>query len=451
MNETTDSLRKNLALCRVWSELLGIKKQPNSNDYVDIENHASRFDSLTRSSCSEASATVNRLLQTCDGIIKKESSLSEYVLTQQRRVADLISPPIPVEEIIDSSPVLIDAPAATTATVEEEPAYTKIENSSSIDLDSVHDLLNLIRVSLSEDNMDNLKSHLAVLFKNYDQEVNKLLMMNLMASTSTTSPLLSFNELQDGSVVKQSIKENHLAILINALVEINSTESSALSYNLVNSFLKIVLYEYVMANLYDSEKSKEVLSRRVFNLCASVSKEFSRQFIDACLINWLMSINVESAANSSILASNKLLVEFMMKIVRDCFTETESLIMLKMLLMNPNSAEWYENVYSVASALVDKTGSMNYETLSLLLNRMKLDSVKLCKSNLFSKLLLSLLNKSQGLLSSSTAGKRTDNGEDQTVSHTTSNQLIHLVEAIIDNNKTLMRTTLLNILKKYKS
>jgi hypothetical protein len=144
--------------------------------------------------------------------------------------------------------------------------------------------------------------------------------------------------------------------------------------------------------------------------------------------------------------------------------------------------QWFDNIYSAIAICVDKISNLSTEILSSLLNRMNSDSMNMSKSPVFSKLLLNILNKCRNYFvinhevvtkspfKSKTNENFFNNGNDSFMQdfvhqasqiknknqskpsemQTRNTHMLNIVEVIIENNKTLMKSTLANILKSYK-
>jgi hypothetical protein len=515
-----DDLKQVFNLAKFWNEMLGENDSTSHNEgYFNIENYAYRFDLLMHNQKPSITGSIDsqeldKIIRNCEQIIKSQSNLDSYLQEEERKVSSYLkisrndtneaAQENVQMEIIDE---LIDDTEPSKATkspqekleldkdpeVEiEQPKLADSNNQTIFSYDSqftvenAQECFNSIKTHLIDNNHDDLKATLIDLSSKSNHQLVKLISMNLI----NFETFLSTEEMKASEIArKQALKESYLTALMNSLIEINAI--TTISYNVSCIFLKSILCDYVLVGLYNEngKDSGKILSRKMFQICTSVFKEFPRQFIYSCLMSWVIKINNDPSVKSTpaIVSTNKFLIEFVTKMIKDCFAETEALITLASLLNEFANLAWYESIYSVISCLIEKLTSLNCENLSLLLTKMKSDSANLSKSNLFSKLLINLLNKCQhiflvqnqsvvettsvkaveefinesNLYGFSQSNEQSSSQSSQQVKkpkqsrnftrNANASHLISNLESIINNNQTLMKTTLLNMLNNFKA
>jgi hypothetical protein len=531
MNTQNES-KQTLNLAKLWNEILGENEQPAAKlnesiaekepSYFNIENYAHRLDLMmlnhrpSTKSGPGNSHEIESIIRECEKVVRNNSKLNSYLLKEEekascyfkseRKIAnisirdnahieiidDIISAKEPTKnkilpvKISDKKPEIIQSEKSKNE-IPDSNNQTVFSFDSQFSFEEALENFNSIKNNLLDNNLEDLKAALIDISAKSSQQLVKLVSMNLI----NFETFLDIDEMKANERTRKLVlKESHLSILMSSLIEINST--ATLLYNVSCIFLKSLLCDYVLLSLYSESNpckdASKVLSRKIFQVCSSVCKEFPRQFIYSCLMNWIIKINITSDKNSTtIVSTNRLLIEFVIKIIKDCFAETEALTMLTSLLNEFAQLEWYENIYSVVSCLNEKLTNLNNENLSLLLAKMKNDSLNLSKSNLFSKLLLNLLNKCQSMFvvqkqtesakavqeadeimnesnlygfsqSSEPQPQNSQNVKKAKAAYETggftrnanASHLLTNIEFIVANNQTLMKTTLSNMLKSFK-
>ena len=268
-----------------------------------------------------------------------------------------------------------------------------------------------------------------------------------------------------------SLKEIDLILMLNSLIDLN-TSTTILSYNLSYCYIKHLLSDYVIllvSQTNSSNASDTILSRKLLITCGVILQTFTRQFISSCMIQWIIEMN--SGQTSTDLKKFQIINEFLLKIIKDYFKENECLILIQQLITEYASIKWTEACYTIVSNLIEKIANLNLELFCLLINQMRNDSESLPKSNCFSKLLMTLVNKYKHHLLGGTIGLESnkevnkenlgpfsqseliyENRVEKNI--LPSSKISHLIEAInhiIEKNQTIMKRTLINVIKNLKN
>ena len=238
-------------------------------------------------------------------------------------------------------------------------------------------------------------------------------------------------------VLEVSLKENDLISILEILISINESES-LLSYSVMNAILSDILGDYILIRLKLKNEAKEasvqidsILSRKVFAICSQICKQFTRPFMFSCLSSWIKCINESSKSKSS-----SLLLEFINKLIKDCFGESEAIALIQHLVAEFTNLKWSENVYLTMTNLVDKIANINLENFSIIIDKMQIDSKDLCKSTIFTKLIINLINKyKQVSATSSSSSSNNDYLKDKLL-------------VIIENNQTILKKSLMTNFSK---
>jgi hypothetical protein len=430
-------LKKKFNLAKLWNEILGEndsekpKEAPVSTSvtpahYFNLDNYVSRLNLMMINNPLDSNDSISgQEMEFAESIIKNPV-VNAYLTKEQERASKFLpdvkkkqphaAPVCEPEEIIldiseenklvqaNKSPAKPETKPPEAKDVETMPLInekdqTTIVYDSQFDINTARDLFVSIKSHLVDNNADNLKSSLIELFATANQQMIKLVSTNLVGLDTFSDT--DDRKLQSDVKIKLGLKESNVSMLASSLIEINTT-TTVLSYTTGCLFLKSIMCDYILLSLYSDEKSRDVekvLSRKMVQLCSNVYKEFTKQFIYSCLMTWIMKVNVDSGvqSNKGLVSSNKLLFDFVTKFIKDYFAQAEALIVLTSLLNEYWSVAWYDNLYAVIACLIDKQLNLSVENLGLLLNKMKNDSVNLSKSNVFSKLVLNVLNKCQSL------------------------------------------------------
>ena len=497
-NDLNSAKNNNLALAKLWNELLNSKSNEKT-DYINLENYACRFDLVLASlkganSGKKSCQNLTERIQECERVVKENSKLASYLKAEQHKAKQHtpLRPKNPIETIIDLE-AAVSSPKPKSALKQDAepldkaelslPNTTALASSSQFSMQMAEETFNSIKSNISDEaRLKPILTDLLTIANNED--LVKFVAINLL----NLDCFMSVEAIKENEATRRvSLKESHLCSLINTLIDLNSS-TALLSYQLTCTFLKSLLRDFILFGLYSSDEqlgkeASRVLSRKIFLLCSSACKEFSRAFIYACLISWLLKANTSPSRKTPPVAmsANKLLVEFVLKLVKDCFGETEAVIMIELLLAEYANEDWFENVYSVVACCVDKMSSVDGENLTLLLVKMNQDSKNLSKSNLFSKLLLGLLNKCQSRFVREQQSRDGEDAEKEVESNSSFlelnnpnikrasqheevtskpgvkkmganvEHLISVIESIAANNETLMKTTIMNMIKNIKS
>ena len=296
---------------------------------------------------------------------------------------------------------------------------------------------------LSESDQDGI---LASIRDQLSQE-NRAELTNLLTQISLTHDLKNIKLICKRLSTDTRLSETDVTLIIESVLQIQ-----ALSYNVSLAFLGI-LSDFVSEKL-GSDNGQTVLSRQMFTTCSITCHKLTRQFILACLLDWTSRLNEDKHK-----LTNKLLTEFLVKLVKECFEETSAIILLQELTANLALLNWSENIYSVVSALNEKISNFKFEHFKSVIDKMVADMKLMSKSNVFSKLLLCMMNKFKQVLSYQpsldTGQNMQTDAEIQVASVSSKNaSLTHMIEQcllIVENNQTILKRSLLNIVNSFKA
>ena len=442
--------KKIFELAKLWNILLEKSVTNPSEAYFNLNNYAFRMEmqlnSKTRTCDEETLKRVN-------DFIGNSSNLNAY-LSRERERFNLKCPKQNAKSIVEvfdlsnsetnKSLNLKEAQVSKTLNIQQEATAKELSNESKpTDLSEteLNQLLFSFKQCLVDEQTSRLKSLIIEIAQKYPIEDLKKICKS------------DFN-----------LTEAKLSLIMETLFETNSAENN-LSYNASYAFLGI-LSDYVKIKLVNETESGQVLSRQMFTLCSTACNKFTRQFIFSCLTNWICLLN-ESLDEKQKL-TNKLLTEFLVKLVKDCFEETNSILLLQHLTANYFNIKWTENIWIIVSALIDKISNFKFELFKVIVEKMLHDSKDMCKSSVFGKLLLNLMNKFKQMSANqpknrnnqdSTEEMQTDSFElvDSNTNKATNQssknsdtQWMNNIFLIIENNQTILKRSLLNIANSFK-
>ncbi|CAF0774509.1 unnamed protein product [Brachionus calyciflorus] len=476
--ETNQNIDKNYVLAKVWNDILGDDILPDnlSTKCIDLQNCAFRFNLLINSKGKnrqlESNEKVDELIRKCNQLIIKNSKLDGYLKQNHEETCSQRQKNSDTEliEILENS-----SSEQVTQENEEKMTYDVIQDTNqeqekmgkpnkaiqtSISIEQIISKLNSMIKAITNENSADLKQNLSDIANNFDLNSVEILCLNLLNIENFKPGCLIYTNTSESPSV--TLKENELVLFFECLIQLN-TSINLLSFNISNAFFKSVLSSYILSSVNASTSNEQlsfILSRRILILCSNLLKEFPRQFIQSCLIQWIIEANLKNL--------NKIFIEFILKIIKENFTEQDSIILIQNLLMDFSGLKWSDNIYSVLSNLIEKISNLNLESFGLILNKMKNDSFELSKSTIFSKFLLLLLNKFKSNLVVSVSTNHVNNLNESFSTMSQSSQskrvrttaivetvsynknLIDIIESIVENNQTLIKKTLLNLIKSFK-
>lgn len=469
--ETLNNLKNNIDLTRLWNSVLNRSNQPittkfDPSAYINLDNYVFRLESLLFNPNQSLNNNKNndqkltKLIGVCEEYVKKNSELKDYLISERERantsfkknssIVDCIELDVSDSAKNDSTPEnkeqiqnnddKTSQPMDVESDKKDESLPTNSNSESSEDMMSkLIEILHIFKVNLKQENSDNLKELILNVSNKFNQKLLKLFCINLQ-------DIENFQGILNNTETSKtcSLKENEINLILNIIIEMSSNENT-LSYNSSYSFLRFILSDYVALNLKQSAANTNlILSRRIYSLCCTLCKQMPNQFIYSCMVVWLLFINETTLSNDNLFKStNKIFIEFLIKLIKECFNERESITMLENLLVEHSSTglKWSEMIYSVLSCLIEKISNLSMENLNLLITKIQHDSNELSKSVIFSKFLLLVLNKYKTCFSS----KNEDITEGSSISTYKNQNLTQLIEKlsiIIQNNQTIMKKTL---------
>ena len=455
--EKNSSLKNDFELAKIWNIFLDERPQTDLNmSYFNLDNYAFRMDVLMNNGGFEKKydERMNQVVKRVNDIILNRSNLNIYLSRERERFK------IPVKssesiEILDFS------------------NNNSINNNRDItDKNQITDKSLRVEEQTKEINCDivcesnELQSDKLKTSGSCTQEFNSILNFlknekraELKDILKEISQKFTLENIKEICKMDFKLNEKELSLLMETLFEINSSEVT-LSYNVSFAFLGI-LSDYVKEQMNNETQSDLGLSRLVFTLCSNACKNYPRQFVLSCAVNWINLLN--ESLNEKQKVRNKLFTEFLVKLVKESFEETTSTILLQHLSQEHSNSKWSENVYIVVSSLNEKISNLKFEFLKLIVEKMLIDSIEMKKSSVFSKLLLNVMSKFKTALSNQPISKKLqENKDDQIVndvSNINNNQKtstdfsvwLDQIFLIIENNQTILKRSLLNIANSFKT
>jgi hypothetical protein len=474
--ENLNSLKNKIDLTRLWNSVLNKSIEPSKkfepSSYINLDNYVFRLESLLFNSNQSSNNNSNnsnftKLIGTCEEYVKKNSELKDYLASERERAnlsfkkntkdtsivecIDIdVSDSAKNNSISDENQPKIDNNdnSSKLIDVKQDKKDESVSNSNSEDMTvKLIEILNIFKIDLKQENKENLKNLIINLSNKFNQNLLKQFCINLQDIDNYHGTLNNENTSKICS-----LKENEVNLILNIIIDMNANDN-VLSYNSSYLFLRFILSDYVTLNLKQSTSNTNlILSRKIYSLCCTLCKQISNQFIFSCLVNWLMFINETTLSNDSHFKStNKIFTEFLIKLIKECFGERESITMLENLLLehSPIGLKWSENVYSVLACLIEKISNLGMENLNSLINRIQHDSNELSKSVIFSKFLLLILNKYKTSFSSKNEDIYSDRNNISNYINQNLNQLVEKLSIIIQNNQTIMKKTLQTMLNSF--
>lgn len=456
--ENDDKIIKNLVLAKVWNQVLNDDILPdNFRKSIDLNNYVSRLNFIIQSDDLK-NPQLNEILVKCNNFVLKKSQLDYHLnfLNKNTQQTDM--------EIIDisSNEETQQEKEITEKSSEKIPENYINEPVIKINISLNHITSNLLEVkqAIDEENSEQVKKIINDIDCNFDSKSVQIFCINFLNIENFKPDSLNMSNLESTII---SIEESQLCFFFENFIQLNSS-LTLLSFNISCLFLKFIFSKYILEGMEPNSSNDQIsslLSRRILSLSANICNEFQRQFVVSCLVPFIIEANSKP--------SNKIFLEFFIKLIKDNLNESGCSELLSILLNEFNSVKWTEIIYSVLSVLVEKNLSLSSENIELILEKMKIDSIDLSKSTVFSKFLLSLLNKLKTeismknnkikinenpslIVASQLSQTKTNNISIQSDTFEKINEkFIESIEVIIANNKTLIKKTLQNLIKNFKS
>jgi hypothetical protein len=448
-------------IAKLWNILLGDSHLTNSStSYFNLENYAFRMDILINNTKSEKNIDKNmtHALEKIKEVVVNSSNLKAYLSRERERFKIPVKSKKPTIEVLDLSNNI-------SLNTKENPEKTA-NNDNLIKETNVADICVTKQVQIDQNNQSSLS----------DADINEIVisLLNLIKQHKRTelkdfvteiAQKYSIEDIKRVCKMDFNLTENELGLLVEILTEINKSEI-ILSYNVSFAFLGI-LSDYVRVKMKSECQSGQGLSRQIFTISVSAYSKFSRQFILSCALNWIKLLNENLDEKQKI--GNKLFTEFLAKLVKECFDEIASSLLLHHLAIENSNSTWSENVYILVSSLHDKISNLKLEFLKVIIEKMFNDSKEMSKSNVFSKLLLNIMNKFKNALSNQPQPKKIQEnstemqleseehlnantlGNNQLKKSTNLSNWLEQIFLIIENNQTILKRSLLNIANSFKT
>ena len=436
---------ENYTISKLWNTLIDNKssKVENAENYcANLDNYAFRMNIIIKE-------PESKLIQMCRKFIDAKSNLNKY-LTQSNQQSFTNQSNVELIELLDTSnskptastnaPTEVEMIEKKEVPEKSETADEKMEVVPIVSLDKntqehethekLEHILFSLKKNLEDSNTDELKATISEIS-------TKLSVDSIKKMSKSVLNIENYNGTLIEDVLEVSLKENDLISILEILISINESES-LLSYSVMNAILSDILGDYILIRLKLKNEAKEasvqidsILSRKVFAICSQICKQFTRPFMFSCLSSWIKCINESSKSKSS-----SLLLEFINKLIKDCFGESEAIALIQHLVAEFTNLKWSENVYLTMTNLVDKIANINLENFSIIIDKMQIDSKDLCKSTIFTKLIINLINKyKQVSATSSSSSSNNDYLKDKLL-------------VIIENNQTILKKSLMTNFSK---
>ena len=272
--------------------------------------------------------------------------------------------------------------------------------------------------------------------KDFEEKIKELLLR--IFSDNRPGSIKTFCTLfADNLVGMNSEKfETKLIILANVLSNLSSA-SSLITYSKLTIVLKHLFSNYlILINRSKTTNTVETftLTKKMQTMCSNLYKSFPNQFTEACFIEWIKLLVIDCKMKS------KTNIEFLLKLFKDLFNETEALILLKYFIRQHLDDPWNEDYYVFLNNIFDKIFNLNPTDLQLIVTKMKSDSKLFSKSLAFAKFLSTIINRL----------KLTSSIDDENFQQINENQYFESSKQdilyIIEQNQTLMKRKLLTML-----
>ena len=437
---------ENYTISKLWNTLIDNKssKAENAENYcANLDNYAFRMNIIIKE-------PESKLIQMCRKFIDAKSNLNKY-LTQNNEQSFTSQANVELIELLDTSnskptastnaPIEVEMVEKKEAPEKYEISDEKMEVVPIVSLDTnnqehetherLEHILFSLKKNLEDSNTDELKATISDIS-------TKLSVDSIKKISKSVLNIENYNGTLIEDVLEMvSLKEDDLISILESMISINESES-LLSYSVLNAILSEILGDYILIRLKLKNETKEasiqidsILSRKVFAICSQICKQFTRPFMFSCLSNWIKCINESSKSKSS-----TLLLEFVNKLIKECFGESEAIALIQHLVAEFTNLKWSENVYLTMTNLVDKIANINLENFSIIIDKMQIDSKDLCKSTVFTKLIINLINKyKQVSATSSSSSSNNDYLKDKLL-------------VIIENNQTILKKSLMTNFSK---
>jgi hypothetical protein len=233
---------------------------------------------------------------------------------------------------------------------------------------------------------------------------------------------------------KIAIKENEICLFFDTLIKLNENRDENLPVH-VGKYFRYLFTNYLSKRIdqeltSSSSSANTILTRKIVALCSDLYQTFPNQFILSFVVILLFKINAKQNIDKLTQTKQKLLIEFLIKLVRDLFDEAACVTILDNLLEEYGKYKWTEHVYQFISILNEKLFALSQEHIKLLIDKMYSDSSLLSSNIIFSKFLVSILNKNKNYSYNMI-----------NMDKTSLDQVRHIAE----NNTTILKKSLLNM------
>jgi len=393
--------------------LKSVKKVYKEIDIIEIKDSSINENCGESDEVQEVKETKSKLTDSLDELFEFSSEDDLKDENQKNHETNFQNPPLEELTSIDTE-------------IDDDIHLGEVETNKLIEI------LNLLKDGFKEEDHDNLLvliTNLHTKHKLNDQEL-RVFAKNILNIEEYEGNLIT----SQSANTKVTLKENQLCMFFDTLLTLNETGDENLS-NYAAKYFRYIFTNYlgkrIDLELTSSNSSASmILTRKVVALCCNLSKAFPNQFALSFFIILLFKINSKQNADKLMQTKQKLLVEFLIKLLRDLFDEDVCVTILEHLLNEYVKYKWTEHVYQAISTLNEKVFALNQELIKYLIEKMYLDSNALCSNIIFSKLLVSILNKNKNYSYNILNMDKTS---------------LEKVRLIAETNQTILKKSLLNM------
>ena len=389
---------ENLRLGKFFNSLL--KSDTDSDDYVDLDNYIFRLnyylentdikiandESLSKNDTEVLEKFIKSFFQD----VRKNPKIDNYLSKKKREYKELKAMAMKNENL--DLIIIKDGETCEEKKEKIDPSVTTVSSETSLDQklneEMVQKCFNYVQAFLKLFVMENENE------KQLEDKMKEIFISVLTEKSIEFIKNFCILLVQNLAGTQSEKYETKIFLLANILLSLSSN-TTLVTYSKLTVILKNLFGNYlIIINCNNNSKQIEkfTLSKRMLAMCSCLFKSFSSQFTEACFIEWVKILVIESKVK------NNTNIEFLLKLFKDLFNESEALFLLNYFIRQHFEDTWSEEYYIFLNNIFDKILKLNFSDLVLIINKMKADSMTFCKSLAFAKLLSTVINKLKALI-----------------------------------------------------
>jgi hypothetical protein len=411
----------------------------NQDEYIDLNNHVFRLNYLLENINIKSdelplnkieTEVVEKFAKEFFNNVRKNTKIDVYLNNKKREFNDYKSKLKQNKNKNDVEYIEIDDTETCKKIEVEKKDVSMIQDVSNISLLLCDTKLDDVMLEKAKNSVE---AFLKLFIKdgNDDDSMTELF-INILNEKNIEFIKTFCMQLVENLVVGTESEKYELKFI--QLANCLSNLSSTITYSKLILILKYLFSNYLISlNLNKNTNQIETfkLTKNMIIMCSNLFKSFPSQFTEACFIEWIRLLVIECKTK------NNTNIEFLLKLFKDLFSETEALLLLNFFIRQHINETWNEDFYIFLNNIFEKIVKLSISDLILIVNKMKNDCNNFSKSLAFAKFLSTVIKKLKIII---------ENNEELKLENEYFEKIQQNILFIIEKNDTLMKKKLFTML-----